>query len=45
VKNGSTTLRGPVRSETEKMRVEELAKANGASSVSNELEIALQSAK
>ena len=40
VKNGVTTLRGPVRSNEEKARIEELAKANGASSVINELEIA-----
>jgi hyperosmotically inducible protein len=40
VKNGATTLRGPVRSDDEKARIETLAKANGASSVSNELEVA-----
>ncbi len=45
VKNGATTLRGPVRSESEKMRIEQLAKANGATSVGNELEIVVQSAK
>lgn len=40
VKNGEATLRGPVRSTEEKSRIEELAKANGATSVINELEIA-----
>jgi hyperosmotically inducible periplasmic protein len=40
VKNGEATLRGPVRNAEEKTRVEELAKANGATSVVNELEIA-----
>jgi hyperosmotically inducible periplasmic protein len=40
VKDGAATLRGPVRSEAEKARIEELAKANGAVSVTNELEIA-----
>jgi hyperosmotically inducible periplasmic protein len=40
VKNGATTLRGPVRSTDEKARIEELAKSNGATSVTNELEIA-----
>jgi hyperosmotically inducible protein len=40
VKNGEATLRGPVRTSDEKARIGELAKANGASSVTNELEIA-----
>jgi hyperosmotically inducible protein len=40
VKNGEATLRGPVRTSDEKARIEELAKSNGASSVTNELEIA-----
>lgn len=40
VKNGAVTLRGPVRTSEEKVRIEELSKANGASSVVNELEIA-----
>jgi hyperosmotically inducible protein len=40
VKNGAATLRGPVRTADEKARIEELAKANGATSVDNELEIA-----
>ena len=40
VKNGTATLRGPVRSTEEKSRIEELAKANGATAVMNELEIA-----
>lgn len=40
VKNGEATLRGPVRTAEEKTRIEELAKANGAASVVNELEIA-----
>lgn len=45
VKNGAVTLRGPVRSSEEKIRIEELAKANGAASVMNELEIAPPSIK
>ena len=45
VKDGAATLRGPVRSTEEKSRIEELAKANGASSVVNELEIAPASSK
>lgn len=45
VKGGAVTLRGPVRSAEEKTRIEELAKTNGASSVSNELEIAPPTAK
>ena len=40
VKNGQATLRGPVRSESEKARIEELAKTNGAVSVINHLEVA-----
>jgi len=39
VKNGVVTLRGPVRSTEERGRIEELAKANGAASVMNELEV------
>ena len=39
IKNGVTTLRGPVRSSEEKARIEEMAKMNGATSVVNELEI------
>ena len=45
VKNGAVTLRGPVRSTDERSRIEELAKANGAASVSNELEIVTPSTK
>ncbi len=40
VRNGDVTLRGPVRSDGEKARVEVLAQQNGATSVSNELEVA-----
>ena len=40
VRNGDVTLRGPVRSDAEKARVEVLAQQNGATSVSNELEVA-----
>lgn len=40
VKNGVTTLRGPVRSSQEKTRIEDLSRTNGAASVVNELEIA-----
>ena len=45
VKGGAATLRGPVRSAEEKTRIEELVKANGALTVSNELEIAPTTAK
>jgi hyperosmotically inducible protein len=45
VKYGRVTLRGPVRSMAEKARIEELAKANGASSVTNELEAVPESLK
>ena len=45
VKNGQTTLRGPVNSTSEKTRLEDLAKRNGATSVTNELEIATSSSK
>lgn len=45
VKNGAVTLRGPVRSMAEKARIEEFAKANGASSVTNELEAVPDSSK
>jgi hyperosmotically inducible protein len=40
VKNGTATLRGPVRSADEKARIEEIAKSGGATNVVNELEIA-----
>ena len=40
VKNGVVTLRGPVRTTEEKARIEQLATANGAAPVVNELEIA-----
>lgn len=45
VKYGAVTLRGPVRSMAEKARVEELAKANGASRVTNELEAVPESSR
>ena len=40
VKNGVVTLRGPVRTGEERVRIERLAARNGASSVINNLEIA-----
>lgn len=41
VKDGEITLRGPVRSEEEKSRIEEIARKNaGAAKVINEMEVA-----
>jgi len=45
VKYGAATLRGPVRSMAEKARIEELAKANGAMRVTNELDVVPESSK
>ena len=39
VRNGTATLRGKVKSDDEKSRIEELAKTNGATTVVNNLQV------